>query len=625
MFVVFDLPSHAVDGSDITCTLLQPTRSAWLAVDLGKAVQVSAVQLLLGQRLPNEWEVQMTNDPAVMGMTCISSWGVMQKTRVRSKTCAVDVDRTKYLAPCQVTSASNKAKLPIGRYVKVINLSEDAEMEVCDLKVYGMAQDPAHALPHTVQQVKHVGIDGLLKAHNGPWSKSAFVVRIMGEFTVPDAAKAGDYKFTLISSDGAMLFMNGKLLINNDGVHNAWLSASATILLRRGCHRLIILYMRQTTHNPKLTLMWEKKGFGMQFKKRTFTFPPKWAELVVAGVEGTKKICHLRAPAHNKGGVPIAWGSNQCHSSCRKCLPGTQDATACTECNSQTPFHTILQPKTRSGTCTAAFCPLCKPRECCGKGHRHFVLDAASNNGVCLRHTDDCTGHCVGIAEARTTCTKGCNHVLQVPTIFDELPSVLQLRKPVKGGLVDVVVCQVEKLVTCQKNPATISTHQHSMRAGRQLLNKVLPSWENTEEPPEPTKEYKFLASTKGHNRVEKTCTVQNNIQLVSACPALHTDEANTMMNAGGTCILDILDKLVCDKYKDGRCVTTEMGMYVCTVADKSPFNCPAISEYEKGFISCSCGDHRPPTCGATARTDPYLGSSTSTQTEGCKAVAITF
>merc|ERR1711924_448336 len=99
-----------------------------------------------------------------------------------------------------------------------------------------------------------------------------------------------------------------------------------------------------------------------------------------------------------------------CHPSCATCT-GIQN-TDCTSCRKGM-HHTVLNTLQMAGTCTKTFCPLCKPKQCCGPNHKHFVMAAESMQGVCVRHTDQCQPLCIPqantlskAAPARRVCSK---------------------------------------------------------------------------------------------------------------------------------------------------------------------------------------------------------------------------
>jgi hypothetical protein len=59
----------------------------------------------------------------------------------------------------------------------------------------------------------------------------------------------GQYRFSLLSDDGAKLRIDGKLVINNDGVHAA-IAASAAATLTRGSHSIAVDYFQ----GPRFTV-----------------------------------------------------------------------------------------------------------------------------------------------------------------------------------------------------------------------------------------------------------------------------------------------------------------------------------------------------------------------------------
>ncbi len=85
---------------------------------------------------------------------------------------------------------------------------------------------------------------------------------------------------------------------------------------------------------------------------------------------------------------------------------------------------------------------------CCGKDHKHFVINSESLEGVCVRHTDDCTPLCVPYGEdhpdKRRVCTSGCNRV------FKKRRSVVKRDAATEGSMFDMVACQAEKRVVCE-------------------------------------------------------------------------------------------------------------------------------------------------------------------------------
>jgi hypothetical protein len=69
-----------------------------------------------------------------------------------------------------------------------------------------------------------------------------FAIRYNGDFRVPTD---GTYKFRLVSDDGAILYVDGAQVVNNDGVH-ASTSVEGTRNLRAGKHDLRVDYFHTT-------------------------------------------------------------------------------------------------------------------------------------------------------------------------------------------------------------------------------------------------------------------------------------------------------------------------------------------------------------------------------------------
>ncbi len=77
-----------------------------------------------------------------------------------------------------------------------------------------------------------------------------FAIRYRGKFTV----KAGDYyRFRLVSDDGAILYIDGYPVIDNDGQHPP-VSKQATIQLESGEHELFVSYYQGPRDNLALQL-----------------------------------------------------------------------------------------------------------------------------------------------------------------------------------------------------------------------------------------------------------------------------------------------------------------------------------------------------------------------------------
>jgi hypothetical protein len=84
---------------------------------------------------------------------------------------------------------------------------------------------------------------------------SWFMVDYRGSFTV---SQSGDYRFRLHSDDGAYLYIDGALVIENDGKHEP-ISAWGSVHLQPGRHQLKLLYA-QTIDRMALQLFVQVPG-----------------------------------------------------------------------------------------------------------------------------------------------------------------------------------------------------------------------------------------------------------------------------------------------------------------------------------------------------------------------------
>merc|ERR1711924_49660 len=137
-------------------------------------------------------------------------------------------------------------------------------------------------------------------------------------------------------------------------------------------------------------------------------------------------------------------------SSCKTSMPpmyGVLPEYACTSCPANY-HHTITNPTLNVGSCTLEECPACKPRDYCGEHHKHYVLNTASLEGVCVRQTNDCTPLCVprditallkghGNKRSNLVCSKGCNQ----PTRYGN----------------QIIACALEKRVICKRLKSKVS------------------------------------------------------------------------------------------------------------------------------------------------------------------------
>lgn len=83
-----------------------------------------------------------------------------------------------------------------------------------------------------------------------------FAIRYTGTFRVD---QEGDYGFRLVSDDGSRLFIDGKKIIDDDGVHPPQ-SQSGSVYLQSGLHQIEVDYFQGPREYVALQLFWTVPG-----------------------------------------------------------------------------------------------------------------------------------------------------------------------------------------------------------------------------------------------------------------------------------------------------------------------------------------------------------------------------
>ena len=84
-----------------------------------------------------------------------------------------------------------------------------------------------------------------------------FAFRYTANLQIPED---GDYTFSIASDDGSQLFINGQLIVDNDGLH-ANIEKAGTTTLTAGSHEIVVT-MFERTGQQSLTVQWEGPGFA---------------------------------------------------------------------------------------------------------------------------------------------------------------------------------------------------------------------------------------------------------------------------------------------------------------------------------------------------------------------------
>ena len=93
---------------------------------------------------------------------------------------------------------------------------------------------------------------------NAYQGKDHFALRLAGYLRV---AKPGRYVFYLASDDGARLEVAGRMVVQDDGLHEARQRRGLPLHLEQGLHPMTVTYFEHSA-NESLRVLWEGPGFG---------------------------------------------------------------------------------------------------------------------------------------------------------------------------------------------------------------------------------------------------------------------------------------------------------------------------------------------------------------------------
>ncbi len=117
----------------------------------------------------------------------------------------------------------------------------------------GSLEQMAHLKPKSEGRAERFTLDFPGHRNNN------FVVKYTGAFHV---AKAGRYTFTTSSDDGSRVYVNGQLVVNNDGTHPPT-EKSGTIELAEGDQQIVVTYY-QLGGEWVLKVLWEGPGIAKE-------------------------------------------------------------------------------------------------------------------------------------------------------------------------------------------------------------------------------------------------------------------------------------------------------------------------------------------------------------------------
>ena len=104
-----------------------------------------------------------------------------------------------------------------------------------------------------------------------------FAIRFRGQLKVETA---GTYNFKIQSDDGAQVYINGELVVDNDGLH-AFTSANGSATLTAGYQDIEILYFQGPPTNLGLQWSWQPPGAAEAIVPPEVLYPPGTGEVSV--------------------------------------------------------------------------------------------------------------------------------------------------------------------------------------------------------------------------------------------------------------------------------------------------------------------------------------------------------
>ena len=118
-----------------------------------------------------------------------------------------------------------------------------------------------------------------------------------GQIKIP---KDGTYEFILASDDGSLLFIDGKKIVNNDGLHGN-VRKSGKVDLKAGMHAIRVGYI-EAAGMEELYVGWKGPGFAETSLSFADAAPASFAKVTATARINGKNVLH---PVSNLGGLKL--------------------------------------------------------------------------------------------------------------------------------------------------------------------------------------------------------------------------------------------------------------------------------------------------------------------------------
>lgn len=166
------------------------------------------------------------------------------------------------------------------------------------------------SLTQRVYNIQYKNTGGHFKGLNGQY-KTNFVARFKGHLRV---MVSGKYTFWTASDDGSKLYIDGKLVVNNDGLHGMR-SRTGRLHLSKGV-KIIVVDFFQRGGGKGLKVDWAGPGFGKRpIDGKNVEMKPREEVLAetadTAGTSGTSGIDIKTMEAKVAQAVRVAVGSER--------------------------------------------------------------------------------------------------------------------------------------------------------------------------------------------------------------------------------------------------------------------------------------------------------------------------
>ena len=83
----------------------------------------------------------------------------------------------------------------------------------------------------------------------------------------------GSYTFSLNSDDGSKLYIDGNLVVDNDGLHGMF-ARQGSVVLTAGDHNIEVQYFQGPRYEIGLQLSWQPPNGEMQIVPPAVLYPP---------------------------------------------------------------------------------------------------------------------------------------------------------------------------------------------------------------------------------------------------------------------------------------------------------------------------------------------------------------